>query len=400
MKALIILPSFDMSVGGGVASCLSNMCKGLVLNDVEVTVLTTNATKLKTPLDVPLDRTITRSGIKIRYFPATFGSRFLFDSRSLIHYLRHEVTHYDIVYVSAVWQWIGIATVKVCQQHKVPVIVGIHGSFASELRRKNKLVKYVYYSLFLKRSLKSASAIHLTTAAELDQASDWLATLPGFIVPNAVDPDHFQHVTESKTIFRSSLGIPEDAHVLITVGRPDWKKRVDLLIRALSGNPDWYLIVVGSQENTLARNWNHLAHHIGVHERIIWTGFLDVTKLNEAYTAADLFALLSHNENFGMVVVEAMLCGLPVVVSHEVGIWELLHDHNIGLSLSLDEAAVSNMLNDFSHSRGLDVWRNRAERAREVACELFAPVKIGILMKQAFQNILQGNRSEECRWYK
>ena len=100
------------------------------------------------------------------------------------------------------------------------------------------------------------------------------------------------------------------------------KKRVDLLIGALEKMKHWYLIFAGEYSCGKGPEWRRYAEKLGVADRIIWTGFLTGQELIEALSASDLFALISENENFGMVVVEAMMCGLPVMISKDVGVWE------------------------------------------------------------------------------
>lgn len=396
MKILVVVPSYNPSVGGGVASCFRTLCKGLVQVGVDVTVFTTNASRKASPLDVPTDRTVNVSGVKIRYFPSTFGPKSLFDSRALTYALKQTAHKYDLVYVSAVWQWISIDTARICHSKKVPMVIGLHGSFARRLRNKGKWKKVLFRQLAVRQSLMRAAAIHLTSEAERVDAGDWLEGRPSFVVPNAVDPALFYSLPSQRKSFRQRYQIPEDSHVVITVGRPDWKKRVDLVIRAIASKPEWHLLIVGPDNVGKAPVWRQLSSQLNVTDRVIWAGYLKEEELLGAYSAADLFALISQNENFGMVVVEALLCGLPVMVSPEVGVWEFLKDDDVGKVVPMTTDAVLNTLDDFTANA--DVWKIRANNARSTAQRKFSPDQVGALMSTAFGDILSGRRFQECNW--
>ena len=140
--------------------------------------------------------------------------------------------------------------------------------------------------------------------------------------PDPIDPKKYDLRDEEHTSFRKKYGIPEDAPVLISVARPSWEKRIDLLIGALAHDKEWRLVFAGEHSSGMGPQWKRYAEKLGVADRIIWTGFLSGRELNEALISADLFALVSESESFGMVVVEAMMCGLPVMISKDVGVWE------------------------------------------------------------------------------
>ena len=397
MKILVVVPSYDPATGGGVASCLGSLCQGLAQSGVDVTVFTTNASGTSIPLYCPTGCIVNQAGVKVRYFPSTFGPKSSFDSRALSRELKREVNQYDLVYVSAVWQWIGVDTARICHNSGVPMVVGLHGSFARRLRTKGLWKKVLFRQLGGRQGLRRAAAIHVTTESERIEAIDWLEGLPSFVVPNAVDPSAFHSIPEARERFRSQCGIPVDATIMLTVGRPDWMKRVDLLIEAITTRQEWYLLVVGPDNVGMTLEWKSLAANLGVEDRIIWAGYLTGNNLLTAYSAADLFALISHNENFGMVVVEALLCGLPVIVSAEVGVWEILADADVGTAVPLNANAISNVLGDFIANP--ERWKRKANKARAVAKFRLSPNRVATLMKTAFEDILSGQRSQKCHWH-
>jgi len=334
MRLLIVTPTYEPAWRfGGVVASNSTLAREIVKLGIPTTVYTTNTSGEREPLDVPVDEPVGRGGVEVFYFPSAFGPQGNFYSRGLSRRLWETVREFDVVYVVALWQWIGIEAARVCHRMDVPMIVAIKGGFSARLRKKSCLKKELFRILFLKKALQRATAIHLTNEGERADAGTWLDGLPLFYCPNAVDPERYYARPEQGRGFRLAWNIPPDAPVVVSVGRPDWMKGIDLLIRALAEAKRWYLVFAGDHASGKAWEWKRLARRLGVADRVIWAGFLSGEGLLAALSAADLFALVSENENFGMAVVEAMMCGLPVMISRGVGVWRDIQDQRFTITV-------------------------------------------------------------------
>lgn len=132
---------------------------------------------------------------------------------------------------------------------------------------------------------------------------------------------------------RAELGIPGEAFVIGTVARlqQDHNKRTSDLIRALAQLPpsaaDVRLLVVG--EGAAKPGLIELSRSLGVFERVTFTGNRE--DVGNMYAIMDVFALVSAWEGFGLVVAEAMFCGLPVIGSRVGGIPDIVVDGETGL---------------------------------------------------------------------
>jgi glycosyltransferase involved in cell wall biosynthesis len=123
--------------------------------------------------------------------------------------------------------------------------------------------------------------------------------------------------------------------LILFLGRIHEKKGCDLLIRAFASvarsQPDLQLIMAGPEQQD-SPQWHALATQLGVSDRVVWTGMLTGDLKWGALRAAEVFALPSHQENFGIAVVEALACGLPVLISREVNIWREIVASGAGLA--------------------------------------------------------------------
>lgn len=130
-----------------------------------------------------------------------------------------------------------------------------------------------------------------------------------FMIPHGVDVRLFHPDTQSN--FRAEHGIAEDAFVVISVGTVCyWHKRMDHVIRETAALPNAHLVIVG-QENADTPAIKALGHEL-MPGRITFTK-MPHDELPKAFAAADVFVLGSLFETFGIVYIEAMAMGLPVI---------------------------------------------------------------------------------------
>jgi glycosyltransferase involved in cell wall biosynthesis len=141
------------------------------------------------------------------------------------------------------------------------------------------------------------------------------------LAPTAVDNDWWtqQAAKVDHDQLRSQLKIPADGTVALFCAKLQaWKGPMDLLEAFARANvPNSYLVFAGDGPDR--SKLEAKATELGFADRVRFLGFLNQSQLPSVYCAADLFVLPSLFEPFGLVVNEAMLCGLPVAVSDRVG---------------------------------------------------------------------------------
>jgi D-inositol-3-phosphate glycosyltransferase len=173
------------------------------------------------------------------------------------------------------------------------------------------------------RVIEQASAIVVSTDQEKEDLSRLYGVSPRSvrIIPAGVDLDLFKPVDREDA--RRSLGIQE-SNVLLSVGRIEPLKGLEILVRAmalLSDLEDSRLVIVGGkpQEDDEIKRLKSIAAELGVETRTSFTGTVQQTELPAYYSAADVFVLPSYYESFGLVALEAMACGTPVIASRVGG---------------------------------------------------------------------------------
>ena len=145
------------------------------------------------------------------------------------------------------------------------------------------------------------------------------------LVPNGVDVDKFAKPARARAEIRAQWDIPETVPLMVSVGRLIGWKGLHIVLEALAGVPEAHYLIVGQGEER--ERLASLASRLGMGERIHFSGAQPHETLPDIFHAADIFVQPSIGEEaFGISVVEAMACALPVLVSRNGGMVEIVQD--------------------------------------------------------------------------
>jgi len=169
------------------------------------------------------------------------------------------------------------------------------------------------------------------------------------VVYSGVDLDLFRPVSrQQKREIRKELGIPENDTVLVFAGNPYVRKGLEYLIRALPGvkNKNVKLLIMGKDmgEEKL-EIFTDIAEELGVADKVIYGGFKP--DIYRYFSAADVFVFPTLYEPFGLVILEALAAGLPVITTASAGAAELVEDGKSGFLLNepKDSVIISEKIN-------------------------------------------------------
>ena len=338
MKILHIVssywPAFEF---GGPIQSVHLLNKNLASLGLDVTVYTTNA-GLEDKKEI-LGKENILEGVKVNYFPY-FGPRNYNFSPALFFALKENIKNFDLVHITGVWNFPVFAGAYWARKFKKPYILSPRGSLYPETFRGISFLKYlkkrIYWLLISKRDVEKASLIHYTTLDEAERTRKFLNLENKFaVIPNGLDREEFLGDLPAEGEFKKKyLPSPKSDYLLI-LGRLNWKKGFDILIPAvaeiLKDFPDLYLVVVGPDERGYKKEIEGWIKKYGLEKKIIFTGLLVGRDKWGAYRDAEAFLLPSYSENFGMVVVEAMAMGTPVIISDKVGIYKEIKENEAGV---------------------------------------------------------------------
>lgn len=144
-------------------------------------------------------------------------------------------------------------------------------------------------------------------------------------------------------VSRQELGLPENTKLAVTVARLIPRKSYDVLLKAVSQVPDLHLAIIGT--GPLQEKLIQLAAELNIANRVHFLGFLPAQRKAQVLQASDLFVSASSHEGFGLVFLEAMDAGIPIVATNEGGQTDFLHDGENALLVSPnDPTALANQI--------------------------------------------------------
>jgi glycosyltransferase involved in cell wall biosynthesis len=186
--------------------------------------------------------------------------------------------------------------------------------------------KHIFHR-YLGQYLLQQTTFHLTSDAE---AEETLGLAPErFVLPNIIQlRDDF--------IGEGSHQVPSPAEAapftLLFLSRIHPKKNLENLLSALAMlDADFRFLIAGmAEEQSYLKQLQAFAKEKGLGEKVVWLGTVHGARKFEYYSAANLFVLPSFNENFANVVIEALSCGTPVLISGEVGLSSYVRENKLG----------------------------------------------------------------------
>jgi glycosyltransferase involved in cell wall biosynthesis len=268
--------------------------------------------------------------------PAKFGYAF---STRLVPWLRANRARFDAVIVNGIWQFHSFGAWRALHDSSTPYVLFTHGMLDPWFKKQYPLKhfkKWMYWPWAEYRVLRDAQAVLFTSEEErvLARQSFWLYRCNEIVVNyGTAKPSGNPELELSE--FYSRYPELRNKKLALSMGRIHPKKGYDLLIEAFAKvvgpHSEWHLVIAGPDQVGWQKKLNHRAEQLGVASRITWTGMISGSLKWGAFRAAEIFVLPSHQENFGVVVAEAMAVGLPPLISNKVNIWREIEADGAGM---------------------------------------------------------------------
>ncbi|HEY3728968.1 MAG TPA: glycosyltransferase [Solirubrobacteraceae bacterium] len=281
----------------------------------------------------------------VRVFAARFPRRLAF-SPELYRAACQLASTSDVVHLHNLWQFPQYAGYRAARRAGAPYIVSPHGALDPYLRRHGRGRKWLSTLLYQERLLRDAALIHVTTGAEAELIADVVPGVPRVVVPCGIYVREFRDLPPRQEFRRRYLD-GYDGPVILFLGRITYKKGLDRLVRAFAHarhQGECRLVVVGPDDEGLRRGLERLAVELGVARDIDFLGPLFGEDRRAALASADIWALSSYTENFGIAVIEAMAAGCTVCISPEVNVAPDIAAAEAGVVAELEPQAFGEAL--------------------------------------------------------
>lgn len=384
MRILHVVPTYLPATRyGGPIYSVHHLCRSLAARGHEVHVFTTTVDG-DGDSQVLVDRPVELDGVKVWYFRSPFARR-IYWSPGMRRRLVDMAGGFDLIHCHSVFLWPTTVACRLARRARVPHLIAPRGMLIKELiERRGALRKRAWIALFERRNLAEASAIHFTAEAEraeLDRLGYHYQK--AMVVPNGVESPQPWTADEVAADVREAMG--EGGYILF-LSRISWKKGIERLIDAMVDLPGRRALIVGNDEEGLLPVLRERVASIGLAGRI---GFLprSVSGADKEalFQKASVFVLPSLSENFGNVVLEAMIRGCPVLVTEEVGAREVVEQAKGGLVVRGEPQEIAAGI---ERVLGEPEYRGAGERGRAHVAAHYTWEQVAREMEAAYREII------------
>lgn len=231
---------------------------------------------------------------------------------------------YDIYHCNALWMYTNHATCSTARQKGVPYVLSPHGMLYPTALRIKYWKKWPMLRLWFREDVMKAACIHATCREEMEHIRAFGYKGPIAVIPNpVVVPEGVE--CKSAIPVRRAIGF---------LGRINPIKKIENLIYATAlaserGLADFEIDIIGKGNDEYENFIRKEADRLGIAHRVNFLGFLDGKRKYEALTGLRALFAPSEQENFGMIIPEALICGTPVYASLGTP-WSELNDNECG----------------------------------------------------------------------
>lgn len=319
---------------GGPSTVVRELARALAARRHEVEIRSTDVAPRGTRTTVPLDRVVAHpDGYSVRYYRVDRPTP-PYPSVAMAWAMWREPTRWDVVHIHGLFSMpVSMTLLALRARRRMPYVVRTCGMLDRYSLEQRPRLKRIYFRALERHNLAAAARLHVSTPLEADAVRALDLGPPICVIPQGVDaPPPPTHPA------------PHRGYVLF-LSRIARKKGLDLLVRAFASiaveRADLDLVIAGPDERGHQQEIAELVRSLALEGRVRFTGFVHGTKKGDLLAHAAAFALTSHDENFGVVVAEAVQAGTPVVVTDRLGLAPLVVEHDAGEVVSLDVEAIT-----------------------------------------------------------
>lgn len=364
MKVVHFIGSIDQEAGG-TATYLQLLASELKL--FTKIVIVTN--KSPNPIDI--------EGVEIKFFDLG-----ILNFLSLINQFKKffKIEKPDLIHINGIWTPQNYLFQNVAQKIGIKVLLSPHGMLEPYILNRNSLKKKVALFLYQRQAIITADFLLATANSELLNFRKLGFTRPAGVVPNGLSIAGI----EKKKLIPS-----EGSHLkILFLSRIHPKKGIELLIEAMYRLKDQKirLVIAGAGNADYMEELRQLTIKRKVENKIVFVGGVYDKDKWELYAQADLFVLPTYSENFGLVVIEALAAGIPVITTKGTP-WQELETFKCGWWIDMSIGALAKAILEAKNKSSVELHK-MGERGRNLVIEKYDSKVIAKEMFGIYNNIL------------
>jgi len=336
MRVCLVSSSFYPAIFyGGPISSTWDLSKKLGEKNIEVYVSTTNADGNKRIQDIDTKEHIKQAeNVFVRYYHEQLINIFSF---SFLFGIFSDIKKSDVVYIQYLFHYTVLFSLLFSVFLGKKIILCPRGSFSSfTLSNKRSWLKRLWLFLFIS-PLKNKIIWQASSYLEKEDILFYFPKVDVKIIPDGIDVDSFSNSNkmDKKELLKkyTNKDFKNVSAVVFSMGRLHKIKRFDILINAfelyLDENKNAKLLIAGADDGVRNALENQIKE-LKLEDSVFMIGLVNFSQKKELLSNCSFFSLSSDFESFGIVVSEALACGVPVVVSDKTS-WKNIERNNCGI---------------------------------------------------------------------
>ena len=314
MKVLSFITSLSLEAGGPSRS-VPQLARGLAELGVDITIMTYHTNDMNI-------HALEGSNVVLKVLDNSVSIK------KLEKFIQNE--RFDIIQLQSIWDlkyhWIA----HIARKYDIPYIITPRGMLEPWSLSQKRLKKKLAMLLYQNKDLQNSACIFTTAESEAQHIVDLGITVPVSVIPNGIDTSGYPCRTDCTMVKKQILFLSR-IHV---------KKGLELLIdaypRLKDSFPQWRLLIVGNGDTLYVDSLRNKVSQLGLGDVIeILPPVFGEDKV-KLYQESALFCLPSYSENFGMVIAEAMSCGVPSITTNATP-WQLLNGDETTMGAIVDD---------------------------------------------------------------
>lgn len=301
--------------------------------------------------------------------------------------------HFDLIHFQMIWIPIYHYAAQICRKHHIPYMITPRGTLEpwcyNDKNIAKRIKKKVAMAVYQFNDIQKASAILATAKMEADNLRKIGFTNPISVVANGIDVSEYKCRTEDdKTSVKKQI---------LFLSRVHPKKGIEYLIDAWqtlhAKFQDWNVVIAGNGEESYIQQLNGLITQKGLQNCVTIVPPVFGEEKHKLYCESSLFVLPTHSENFGMVIAEAMSCGVPVITTNGTP-WQELNELDLGWCIDL---SLENLVEALTEALelGTDVLFEKGQKCSKHVYDTYQYTQVAAKNKLTYEWILgKGEKPE------
>lgn len=282
---------------------------------------------------------------------------------------------FDVYHAQGVWQYPTYCVASTARRHKKPYVITPRGMlYPQDIHKSNYLLKFLSLKLRLLDDLNKAACVHVTCHDELKYCRELGVVSPIAVIPNPIKMKHY--------------GLPnfKSKRRIVYLGRLSPRKNVESLIYAFSESSKWSvdaeLYIIGGGDKTYEQFLQSETERLGL-TNIIFAGFLTGERKDEVLQQSHVLVMPSEFENFGNVILEGLIRGIPCIAT-KGSPWEDLSILECGWWIDYNQEAISAAVKEAVHCSDKRLLE-MGQRAQNLVSEKYTTEQVALKMRELYQ---------------